>query len=43
MSADVTLRDVIDDVRALAQEKLPDGIGLIFLGEAASLDETSSR
>lgn len=42
MSADVTLRDVIEDVRALAQERLPDGIGLIFLGEAASLNETSS-
>jgi len=42
MSADVTLRAVIEDVRALAQKKLPDGIGLIFLGEAASLNETSS-
>ncbi|MFK7754567.1 MAG: efflux RND transporter permease subunit [Sedimentitalea sp.] len=42
MSPDVTLRDVIDDVRDLAREKLPDGIGLIFLGEAATLNETSS-
>lgn len=42
VSPQVTLREVIDDVRALSQEKLPDGIGLIFLGEAASLDETSS-
>jgi len=42
MSAEVTLRNVIEDVRALAQEKLPEGIGLIFLGEAASLNETSS-
>ncbi len=41
-SADVTLRDVIDDVRTLAQDRLPEGIGLIFLGEAAALDETSS-
>ncbi len=42
VSPDVSLREVIDDVRALSQEELPDGIGLIFLGEAASLDETSS-
>ena len=42
VSPDVSLRDVIDDVRALAQDTLPEGIGLLFLGEAASLDETSS-
>ena len=42
VAPEVTLREVIDDVRALSQERLPDGIGLIFLGEAASLDETSS-
>jgi HAE1 family hydrophobic/amphiphilic exporter-1 len=42
VSSEVTLREVIDDVRALAQDRLPEGIGLIFLGEAASLDETSS-
>jgi len=42
LSPEVTLREAIDDVRALGQERLPPGIGLIFLGEAASLDETSS-
>ena len=42
VSPEVTLREVIDDVRALGQSRLPDGIDLIFLGEAASLDETSS-
>lgn len=42
VSPQVSLREVIEDVRALAQETLPDGIGLIFLGEAAALDETSS-
>jgi len=42
VSPDVTLREVIDEVRAMGQERLPPGIGLIFLGEAASLDETSS-
>ncbi|MEQ8898054.1 MAG: efflux RND transporter permease subunit [Roseovarius sp.] len=42
VAPEVTLREVIDDVRALGQERLPDDIGLIFLGEAASLDETST-
>ncbi len=42
VAPEVTLRDVIDEVRALSRNNLPDGIGLIFLGEAASLDETSS-
>ena len=42
LAPEVTLREAIDDVRALAQQRLPEGIGLIFLGEAASLDETSS-
>ncbi len=42
LSPEVTMREAIDDVRALAQGSLPEGIGLIFLGEAASLDETSS-
>ncbi|WP_135506428.1 efflux RND transporter permease subunit [Roseovarius aestuariivivens] len=42
VAPEVTLREMIDEVRALAQEELPEGIGLIFLGEAASLDETSS-
>ncbi|MGR3315766.1 efflux RND transporter permease subunit [Roseovarius indicus] len=42
VAPEVTLREVIDDVRTLSQDRLPDGIGLIFLGEAASLDETSS-
>ncbi|SEK57507.1 hydrophobe/amphiphile efflux-1 (HAE1) family protein [Roseovarius nanhaiticus] len=42
VSPDTPLRGIIDDVRALAAEELPGEIGLIFLGEAASLDETSS-
>lgn len=42
VAPEITLREVIEAVRALSQETLPDGIGLIFLGEAASLDETSS-
>ncbi|MFD0860349.1 efflux RND transporter permease subunit [Roseovarius aquimarinus] len=42
LSPEVPLRSVIDDLRALAATELPGDIGLIFLGEAASLDETSS-
>lgn len=36
-----TLREAVDDVRALAAENLPQGINLLFLGEAATLEETS--
>ncbi|HVL75200.1 MAG TPA: efflux RND transporter permease subunit, partial [Noviherbaspirillum sp.] len=36
-----TLRAAVDDVRALASEHLPDGINLIFRGEAATLEETA--
>ena len=36
-----TLREAVDDVRALASENLPQGINLMFLGEAATLEETS--
>lgn len=39
---DLALSAAVEEVRALAQAELPPGIGLIFLGEAASLDETSS-
>ena len=42
VAPDTPLRGVINDMRALADTQLPDAIGLIFLGEAASLDETSS-
>ncbi len=36
-----TLREAVDAVRALAHKELPPGIGLLFLNEAAELDETS--
>ncbi|WP_412509271.1 efflux RND transporter permease subunit [Roseovarius sp. SYSU LYC5161] len=42
VAQEVTLREVVDDVRALAQDRLPADIGLIFLDEAASLEETSA-
>ncbi|MEL7466417.1 MAG: efflux RND transporter permease subunit [Pseudomonadota bacterium] len=42
VSTDITLREAVDQVRALAQETLPDEIGLLLRGEAATLDETSN-
>jgi len=36
-----TLRDAIDAVRALATDQLKGDVGLIFLGEAKTLNETS--
>ncbi len=38
---DVTLREAVDAIRELALEKLKPGYGLLFLDEAAELDETS--
>jgi len=40
---DVTLSDAVNSLRALAQSSLPDGIGLIFLGEAETFEETSQQ
>lgn len=37
----MTLRDAVDAVRVLADKELPASIGLMFLGEAAELNETS--
>jgi len=46
VSADIeperTLREAVDSVRALATEILPPDTGLIFLGEAKALNETSA-
>ncbi len=41
LSPGLPLRDAVDEVRALAQAELPRGIGLLFLGEAQTLEETS--
>ncbi|WP_416899985.1 MAG: efflux RND transporter permease subunit [Minwuia sp.] len=38
----LTQREAVDAVRDLAAEKLPADYGLLFLGEAATLEETSS-
>jgi multidrug efflux pump subunit AcrB len=35
------LQSAVDDLQALADEVLPDGISMILLGEAATLEETS--
>lgn len=40
---DVPLSEVVEDVRTLAQQNLPDGIGLVFLGEAQTYEETSQQ
>ena len=40
LSAALTQADAVAKVRALAAEHLPSGIGLLFLGEAATLEET---
>lgn len=37
------LREAVDDLRALADEVLPAGTSLMFLGEAAALEETSNE
>ena len=36
-----TMRQAVDAVRTLADKELPQGVGLLFLYEAAALDETS--
>jgi hydrophobe/amphiphile efflux-1 (HAE1) family protein len=36
------LRDAVDELRALAQDTLPDNVSLMLLGEAAQLEESSS-
>lgn len=39
----LTLAEAVAEIRARAQATLPEGIGVLFLGEAASLEETSSE
>jgi multidrug efflux pump subunit AcrB len=40
---DVPLSDAVSSLRELAQSTLPDGIGLVFLGEAQTFEETSQQ
>ncbi|WOI36434.1 efflux RND transporter permease subunit [Alteromonas sp. CI.11.F.A3] len=40
---DLALSDVVDRIRELGNETLPDGMGLVFLGEAQTYEETSKQ
>ncbi|MFT6895881.1 MAG: hydrophobe/amphiphile efflux-1 (HAE1) family protein [Paraglaciecola sp.] len=40
---DVPLQEVVRKIRELSQTDLPDGIGLVFLGEARTFEETSQQ
>jgi hydrophobe/amphiphile efflux-1 (HAE1) family protein len=40
---EVPLQEVVSKIRALSQTNLPDGIGLVFLGEARTFEETSDQ
>ncbi|WP_205662111.1 efflux RND transporter permease subunit [Alteromonas flava] len=39
----VPLQSAVESLRELAQRSLPDGIGLVFLGEAQTFEETSQQ
>lgn len=40
---DMPINQAVDGLRNLASDKLPDGIGLLFLGEAQTYEETSNQ
>lgn len=40
---EITLQTAVESLRELAQQTLPDGIGLVFLGEAQTFEETSKQ
>jgi hydrophobe/amphiphile efflux-1 (HAE1) family protein len=41
ISPTLPLREAVDRIRSLGEQSLPTGFGLLFLGEAATLEETS--
>ena len=43
MAESVPLQAAVDELRGIAEDVLPSGISLLFLGEAATLEETSSE
>ncbi|MCP8899188.1 efflux RND transporter permease subunit [Gilvimarinus xylanilyticus] len=43
LASGYALQSAVNDLRDLAETELPPGIGLIFLGEAETLDETSQE
>lgn len=40
---DLPLSNVVDSIRGLANDNLPNGMGLVFLGEAQTYEETSQQ
>ncbi|MBL4856832.1 MAG: efflux RND transporter permease subunit, partial [Idiomarina sp.] len=40
---DMPMSDVVDQLRTIAGEVLPDSMGLVFLGEAATFEDTSQE
>ncbi|MDT0594869.1 efflux RND transporter permease subunit [Glaciecola petra] len=43
MDSDIPMQQAVDSIRALANENLEPGIGLVFLGEARTFQETSNQ
>jgi len=43
LSENVPLQSAVDELRGIASSTLPEGISMIFLGEAATLEETSNE
>jgi multidrug efflux pump subunit AcrB len=39
----IAINDAVERLRSIGQEVLPDGIGMIFLGEAQTFEETSKQ
>ena len=39
----IAINDAVEQLRTVGQEVLPDGIGMIFLGEAQTFEETSKQ
>lgn len=42
-SDELAMSDAVDQLRELAESELPDGMGLVFLGEAATFEDTSNE
>lgn len=43
LPADLSIEEAVDELRRISQETLPAGIGLIFLGEAQTYEETAQE
>lgn len=41
LPAEVSIEQAVNAIRSLSQEHLPDGIGLVFLGDALTFEETA--